>query len=140
MALRPTLAPAAWVHHDWPEQVIGADAWLEMYRTAGLFAWPNIPDLQRAVRMWPSSGEMTLYRVSTVARAPDMWWVLLPDLAEPFRVRAERTVGGDSTIFRTNVAYADVLALLFHAADGGGVEYVVDPGGLPSELDRIGLS
>jgi hypothetical protein len=134
----PTLIPDAWLSSDSPERVIGAEAWVELFDAAGFFVFPSTPAMLALQRMFPSDspGEMTLFRGSTVERARGMSWVPAPKVAEPFRLRAEATVGSETAVFRARVASSGVLAIIFHALDTGGVEYVVNPAVLPEQLER----
>jgi hypothetical protein len=36
----PGLIPDTWLYFDWPEQVIGADKWIAMFRAAGFVSIP----------------------------------------------------------------------------------------------------
>ena len=111
------LLPDAWTRsgNDRPEQVIGTQAWVRMFRAAGFVSQPTylaVPD--RTLR---------IYRGAPERRSRRMAWSVDPDKAEEHRQRCVR-FGEDALVYTAQVEPAAVLALFGSRAEQ---EVVVDP-------------
>lgn len=117
------LLPDAWAYSDpSPETVIGASAWVAMFRDAGQLLRPtNHPALENP---------MTIYRGALPARRRGMAWTTRRAKAEQFRVRREHAERAPAFVFTATVRLDAVLGA-FNTR--GEHEIVVDP----AFLDRV---
>jgi hypothetical protein len=124
--LRP-LIPDTWLYVDWPERVIGADKWVQLFRAAGFLCIPY--GLSR-----PDSA-MTVFRGATAERWSGMSWTTDIGRADQFRQR--HSWHAPTAIYRTVAAPDAVLALLERRGEGPP-EVVVDPRML-AVVEQVGL-
>lgn len=120
------LLPDAWAYSDpSPETVIGALAWVVMFRATGLLLRPtNHPALDNP---------LTIYRGALPDRRGGMAWTTQQTKAEQFRVRRERAERVPAFVFRATVQLDAVLGA-FNTR--GEYEIVVDPAFL-DHIDQL---
>jgi hypothetical protein len=120
------LIPDTWLYLDWPERIIGAGKWVQMFRAAGFLSVPH--GLSR-----PTSA-LTVFRGASVERRAGMSWTLDVNRADQFRQR--HSWHAPSAIYRAVVCPAAVFALLEQRGESPP-EVVVDPQML-TQIDRLG--
>jgi hypothetical protein len=113
--LRP-LIPDTWLYVDWPERVIGADKWVQLFRAAGFLTIPY--GLSR-----PDSA-MTVFRGATADRRSGMSWTT--DVRRAHQFRQRHSWHTPTAIYRT-VAPPDAVLALLERRGEGPPEVVVDP-------------
>jgi hypothetical protein len=121
------LVMSAWCYHclSAPEEVIGSDKWVQMFRTTGLIvvpSWLNAP-----------TGPETVYRGTHAAGCRGMSWTVSCTGAGYYRDGRLKRGHDSAHIYRTSAPVEAVLALWKQGADS--VEYVLDP----SRLGEIEL-
>lgn len=121
-----TLIPDTWLYVDWPERVIGAGKWVQMFRAAGFLSIPY--GLSR-----PESA-ITVLRGATEERRAGMSWTIDVGRANQFRQR--HSWHGPTAIYRTEVTPNAVLGLLERKGEAPP-EVVVDPQMLAA-VGRVG--
>jgi hypothetical protein len=110
------LIPDTWLYADWPERVIGAGKWVQMFRAAGFLSIPyGLPRPENAI---------TAFRGATEERRAGMSWTTDINRASQFRQR--QSWHGLTAIYRTVVTPDAVLGLLERKGEGPP-EVVVDP-------------
>jgi len=88
------LIPGTWLCVEWPERIIGAAKWIQMFRSAGFLTIPY--GLPR-----PAS-PLTVYRGASAERMAGMSWTGKIDCADQFRQR--QAWYASTAIYRTVVA------------------------------------
>ena len=114
-----SLVPHAWCRHPLsaPEDVIGSERWVEMFRAVGLCKVPTT--------LPTPSGEITLYRGTHESAARGMAWTDCRTGAESYRDGRLKRSHLTAHIYRTVIGTEAVLAVLRPGADS--IEYVIDP-------------
>lgn len=101
---------------DWPERIIGAANWVQLFRAAGFLTIPyGLPQ--------PSIA-MTLYRGATPERRSGMSWT--PDITRADQFRQRHSWHGPTAVYKTVVMPEAILALLERKGESPP-EAVVDP-------------
>lgn len=111
------LIPDAWIRsgNDQPEQVIGTQAWVAMFRAAGFVSQP--------ASLIAPVDNLTIYRGAPEQRSRGMAWSTSIIIAEQHRQRSER-FNENAFLYAATVQPPAVLAL-FHSRREE--EVVVDP-------------
>jgi hypothetical protein len=114
-----SLIPLAWCYHclSAPENVIGSERWVEMFRVVGLC---KVPDT-----LPTPIYELTLYRGTHEAAARGMSWTDCRAGAEFYRDGRLMRGHLGAYLYRTVVGIEAILAVLKPGADS--IEYVIDP-------------
>jgi hypothetical protein len=120
------LIPDTWLYVDWPECIIGAGKWVQLFRAAGFLTISH--GLAR-----PDSS-LTVFRGATAERRIGMSWTRDIDRADQFRQR--HSWHAPSAVYRAVVTPHAVLALLERRGEGPP-EVVVDPRMLGS-VEQVG--
>lgn len=111
------LIPDAWTRsgNDQPEQVIGTQDWVEMFRTAGFVSQPT--------SQIAPVGTLTIYRGAPEQRSRGMAWSTDVIKAEQHRQRCEK-FNETALLYTATIEPIGVLALF---SSRGEEEVVVDP-------------
>lgn len=111
------LIPDAWIRsgNDRPEQVIGTQNWVAMFRAAGFVSQPT--SLRAPV------DTVTIYRGAPEQRSRGMAWSLDINTAEQHRQRCKNLT--ETALLYTATVQPPAVLALFHSR--GEEEVVVDP-------------
>lgn len=122
------LIPDTWLYVDWPERIIGADKWVQLFRAAGFLTIPY--------GLSQPASAITVFRGATAERRVGMSWT--PDVNRARQFCQRHSWHAPATIYRTVVMPEAVLALLERKGESPP-EVVVDPRMLTT-IDQLGPS
>ncbi len=120
------LIPDTWLYVDWPERIIGAGKWVQLFRAAGFLSIPyGLPQPASAI---------TVFRGATAERRVGMSWT--PDINRASQFHQRHSWHAPAAIYRTVVTPEAVLALLERKGERPP-EVVVDPQ-MFTTIDQLG--
>lgn len=110
------LIPETWLYTDWPERIISAGKWVQLFRAVGFLSIPY--GLARPAEA------VTVYRGASAERRAGMSWTTDIGRADHFRQR--HSWHAPTAVYRAVATPQAVLALLERRGEGPP-EVVVDP-------------
>jgi hypothetical protein len=127
----PAIIASIWVWDDSPTSALGEKEWLEMFRSAGFFAYPPLVVRQADgshVPLERPTAPLTLYRGASPNRMRRMSWSGARHRAVELGMR--HAPDGSAMLYRVTVEPSAILAYLGERANTEVWTVVVDPAGL----------